>query len=118
MGRTSTKRPAEQQIIIDGVQITVFASKAPQIKRSGDLGIDEQRQLHRHAFMKTVSLLQDHDDLVFSVLAHVQASIARKAAEHKREHFFAETYCKIKYLPKYFFGCMAQSGFGPRCPHH
>lgn len=95
-------------LVIDGIQISAFARKAPAIKKSGDAGLDEQRTSERNALMKCVALLQQHDDLVLPTLSHIQGAITRKATTHKRERTWADTYCRVKYFPKYFLAAWLQ----------
>jgi hypothetical protein len=100
------------KVYADGVEITVFAQRAPQPKPSGDEGVDAQRKLQRLAFMKVVSLLQQHEDLIYPQLASLQASIHRKTHAGPIATMFPGTYCKVKYLPKYWMAAFLRQACG------
>eukprot|EP00959_Pyramimonas_sp_CCMP1952_P012637 267016-Pyramimonas_sp.AAC.1 len=52
--------------------------------------------------MKHVSLLEANEDLIFAQLSSLQGAIQRKKAGPPKHASWPDTYCKVKYLPKYW----------------
>jgi hypothetical protein len=89
------------QGMADGIELSPYARRLPKPKKTGDGTLDEQQRLQHVALQKTITLLQQHGDAVFPILASLVGIVNRKSS-NSTDQLFPSTYCKCRYLPKYW----------------
>ena len=76
IARMALRRKATSVEVIDGMEITPYASRFPKAKRTNDEALDGIREQQENASKKIITLLQHHQGVVINQLAMLQSSIS------------------------------------------